>query len=106
MDILNFYVTILGWLAYNVIMFSIEKDKYDSTHTTFPFRQYIGEYWDNWLASLIMAPVLLWLGYKQLDIISDPLSEHASTIRWTDLYYLASGFATEFVINLIKRIKK
>ena len=43
MDILNFYVTILGWLAYNVIMFSIEKDKYDSTHTTFPFKQYIGE---------------------------------------------------------------
>lgn len=105
MDILNVYVTVLGWLAYNIIVLSMEKDRYDEQHTAFPLKQYIGEHWDNWAASLVMVPVLLWLGYRQLDIIASPLDEHASRITWSDLYYLASGFATEFVIRLIKKLK-
>lgn len=106
MDILNIYVSLLGWLAYNVFMFSMAKDKYDNSNTKFPLRQYVAKVWDNWLASFIVVPILLWVGYRQLDIISNPLDEHAARIAWNDLYYLASGFATEFIMNLIKKIVK
>lgn len=106
MDLLNIYISLIAWLAFNLIKFTIEKDKYDDQDAVFPLKTYIRKTWDNWLASLFMIPVLLWIGYRQLNIVADPLSEHVSTIVWNDLYYLLSGIITEIVIDRYKAWKK
>lgn len=106
MDFLNFYVTVIAWMAFNAIKFSIIKDKLDDEGKHFPIRQYIEKTWDNWLASALCVPLLLWIGYRQLDIITNPVAEHTSTLKWNDIYYLFSGVISEIVIDVYKGWRK
>lgn len=106
MDILNVYISIWAWLAYNFIIFQLEKDGYDAEHAKFPFATYCRETWDNWVGSGLMIPLLLWIGYRQLNIIDNPLLEHPTSIAWSDLYYLFSGVVTEVVIKRIKEWRR
>lgn len=91
------FAAFIGWLAFNVIMLSMFKDENESN---FAIKAYAKEHWDNWFASLVMIPVLLFVGYKGLSI---PIDEK---VDWNDLYYLASGFATEAVKMIWKKFKK
>ena len=96
------FVALFGWLAFNLIMFRIEKDKSDSINECFNTWQYICKTWDNWLASLVCVPVILFIGYKQLDIgMVD-----AEKVHWNDLYYLFAGFVPELVIVIWEKWKK
>lgn len=85
--------SLFAWLAWNAIMFRIEKDGYDKDKINFPLIEYVKRTYDNWIASLFMIPVLLFIGYNKLEIQMD-----GENLQWSDLYYLASGFATELVI--------
>lgn len=88
------FAVLAGWFAWNVLMFSIEKDTFDKEKKIFPIGEYILYTWDNWLRSLVFIPVLLFAGYKNLDL--NPLV--ATEVGWNDLYFLCSGFAPELVI--------
>jgi hypothetical protein len=101
---MNFIISIIGWLAWNVIVFRIEKDKYDDKGEHFPFSKYFSETWDNWLASLFMIPILLYLGYKGLGINAFGIID-IEHLNWSDAYYLGSGFFTEAAIYAIKKMK-
>jgi hypothetical protein len=102
MTLYNFLIAFAGWVAFNVILFNIKKDSSDAIGESFPVKKYIAEYWDNWLASLVMIPILLHIGSKGLKIPDFGYGE----IGWNDIYYPAAGFATELVIIAIKKIKK
>lgn len=95
--LLDFLVALAGWLAWNAIMLSIYKD---ANEQAFNLRAYVSEHWDNWLASLVMIPVLLFFGSKGLGIKIDEYN-----INWDDSYYVASGFITEAVKMLWKKWK-
>lgn len=88
------FATFFGWLAFNVLMFSVEKDVFDKAHKLFPIKEYILYTWDNWLRSLVFIPLILFVGYNQLDL--NPLVEGVH--GWNDLYYLSAGFAPELAI--------
>jgi hypothetical protein len=103
--VMNILAAFFGWLAFNVAMFRIEKDTYDDKHQSFPLKQYASETWDNWLASLACIPVLLFIGYYKLQIPSIGVLE-GGELKWSDFYYLCSGFATELVIVAIKKWRK
>lgn len=93
-------ICLMGWLAWNVLLFVIEKDGYDDQEKEFPFKAYVKKRWDNWLASLVLVPVLLWLGSVGLGLnIFSPLE----TLEWSDTYYLLSGCASEMAITGIKK---
>lgn len=87
--IINALAALAGWLAWNGTMFSIHKD---SDEKNFNLKSYTMETYDNWLASLLMIPVLLYVGHSQLSIDID-----SGKLEWQDTYYLASGFAVEAV---------
>lgn len=95
--LLNFLVSIAGWLAFNAIMLSMHKDENEET---FNIRSYTKKTWDNWLASLFCIPILLWIGHEQLS-----LDVEGSKIEWTDLYYVCSGFAVEAIKSAYKKWK-
>lgn len=101
---MNIWITFFGWLAFNVIIFRIDKDQYDDKGTTFPIHQYALQSWDNWLASLCMIPIILFMGYKGLgfNVFS---SIGIDRLEWSDAYYMGSGFFTEAVILVIKKWK-
>jgi len=101
---MNILVTLAGWAAWNIIIFRIDKDQYDDKKEDFPLWQYTKQSYDNWLASLAMIPVLLYLGYKGLgfNVFSAIEIQH---LQWSDAYYLGSGFFTEAVIFAIKKWK-
>lgn len=96
-----FFAALFGWLAFNVILFRMEKDKFDDSDTVFSVKAYALKVWDNWLASLVCVPVVLYLGYNQLSIgMID-----AENPQWKDLYYLGAGFLPELVIVAYKKWK-
>lgn len=95
------FAALFGWLAFNVILFRIEKDKADDSDLQFNIKGYFLKVWDNWLASLVCVPIVLYLGYKQLSIgMID-----AENPQWQDLYYLGAGFLPELVIVAWKKWK-
>lgn len=99
---MNFLASIAAWLVWNVIIFRIEKDKFDDEDKEFPLKTYAQKTWDNWLTSLLMIPVLLFLGYKGLAI--HPMAVLGSEpLEWSDSYYLGAGFFTEAVMYGIKK---
>jgi hypothetical protein len=102
MQLLNIYICIAGWLAWNFFKWSYEKDKYDDRDEHFPFKQYCYKSMDNWLASLFLIPVLLIIGYKgfSLDALA---SLDVAHLQWSDTYYLMSGFITELGMESYKK---
>lgn len=97
----NFFISLIGWVAWNVLMFRIEKDKYDETDSEFPLKQYVLKTYDNWLASFVMIPVLLYLGYIGFNFNALGVID-LQHLDWSDAYYLASGIFTELVIKIYK----
>lgn len=95
------FAALFAWLAFNVIMFRMEKDTFDDKSLDFNLLEYAKRTWDNWLTSLVCVPIVLYLGFKQLNIgmidVDNP--------KWADLYYLGSGFLPEFVIVMYKKWK-
>lgn len=99
---MNFLISLAAWLAWNTIIFSVEKNKYDDEEKEFPFKAYAMKTYDNWLSSLFMIPILLFLGYKGLAI--HPMAVLGSEpLQWDDSYYLGAGFFTEAVMYGIKK---
>jgi len=88
------FAALFGWLAFNAILFRMEKDKDDDKGLDFHVVEYAKRTWDNWLASLVCVPIVLFLGYKQLHIGMIDMDQP----KWADLYYLAAGFMPEFII--------
>lgn len=95
------FAALFGWLAFNVILFRVEKDKSDDANVDFPIKAYVLKYWDNWLASLVCVPVLLYVGYSKLSIgmidVGNP--------QWNDFCYLCAGFLPELIIVSWKKWK-
>lgn len=102
---MNILICLAGWVAWNVIIFRIDKDQYDEKGISFPLKQYALQSYDNWLASLGMIPILLYIGWKGLGIPGAFLAIDIDKLEWSDLYYVLSGFITEAVIFAIKKIK-
>lgn len=99
---MNFLFAIAGWIVWNLIAFRIEKDPYDDRNEKFPIKEYISKVWDNWLVSLFMIPVLLFLGYKGLGL--NPLAVWGTEpIGWNDTYYACSGFFSEVLMYAVKK---
>ena len=95
------FVAFFGWLAFTLILLRVEKDKADDVDKSFSIISYASKYWDNWLASLVCVPIVLYLGYNQIGIgMID-----AENPQWKDLYYLGAGFLPELVIVAWKKWK-
>lgn len=101
---MHILITIAAWVAWNVIIFRIDKDQYDDRKEEFPLWQYVKHSYDNWLASLVMIPVILWMGYKGLGF-NVFANIGMDKLEWSDAYYLGSGFFTEALIFAIKKWK-
>lgn len=86
----NALLAFFGWLAWNGIMFSVHKDEDEKN---FNLKSYALEHYDNWLASLVVIPVLLIVGAKQLNINI----EDVGNFEWKDCYYPLSGFIVEAI---------
>lgn len=96
-------ITLLGWMAWNVLILRIEKDQYDTTGKAFPIKEFALKNWDNWLSTVVVAALLLVLGQNFLHIIN--LAE-SSDLTWNDAYYAGSGVITEVIIYGIAKYKK
>jgi len=94
----NIYAAIIGWVIFTLVVLSMYKDENEKTWN---FWAYMKEHWDNWIASLAVAFGLLYVGKNNLSIPN----VDGSHIEWSNLYYLASGFAYELLIKLIKKFK-
>jgi hypothetical protein len=86
---INAMAALVGWAFWNILMLSLYKDENEKT---FNLRAYLGEHWDNWAASLLGIPILLYMGHKGFNFDSFNLTEG---IHMGDCYYVASGFLTE-----------
>jgi hypothetical protein len=100
---MNILLAFLGWLAWNIGLFSYEKDKYDDRNESFSLGDYAKKFYDNWLLSLVCIPILIIAGLKGLGLDAIPIDDFKH-LQWNDLYYLGSGALAEIVKVLIKRI--
>lgn len=101
---MNALIALVGWLGWNIVIFRIDKDQHDDQKIDFPLKQYFLQSWDNWLSSLIMVPVLLYIGDRGLHLPGS-IFGFDGDMAWSDLYYLGAGFFTEAIIWAIKKYK-
>jgi hypothetical protein len=100
----NIYICLIGWVAWNVGLFSFAKDDSDDIGKPFSVKAYVVEHWDNWLASLFAIPVLLVVGFYQWNL--NALAQLGDAGKWENLYYLGSGFFTEAAKYSYKKWRK
>lgn len=105
---MNFLISVLGWMIWNIAEAQIEKGEKDNDQndtTTFSYKDYAKRHVLIWAGSLLCIPVLLWIGYRQLDInpMGDLLGIEAK--GWHDLYILGSGAAFEAFIFAVKKVQ-
>jgi hypothetical protein len=102
---MNILLSILGWLAWNVALFSLEKDEFDEQEKPFSLKHYAALYYDNWLLSLVFVPILIIVGIRGLNLSAIPIGDFQD-LQWHDMYYLGSGFFAELVKVTIKKLRK
>lgn len=95
---LNAVAAFFGWLAFNFIVLSLYKDENEKT---FNLKAYSSEHWDNWIGSLISIPAFLFLGAKGFNFEEIGVGG----IKWSDAYFVLSGFAFEFAKIVFKKWK-
>lgn len=105
---MNFFISIIGWALFNLGEMELRKRELDddgNPQTNFTFSEYAKKKRLSWIGSLLMIPVILWIGAKQIDL--KPLSMLTDTEHsWSDLYYLGAGFAWELLIFAVTKIHK
>lgn len=96
---INALGALCGWAAFTVLMLSLHKD---DNEKTFNLKAYAGEHWDNWLGSFVFIPTFLFLGHKGFHFEDIGING----IKWSDAYFVASGFIFELIKVAIKKWKK
>lgn len=102
---MNILLSLLGWLAWNFGLFTMEKDKADDEGKDFDIRHYVYCYWDNWVFSAIFIPILIIFGIKGLGLNAVPIGDFED-LQWSDAYYLAAGCLAEIAKYYITLIRK
>lgn len=105
---MNFFISIAGWFLWNLAELYIEKSEKENDsdpETKWEVKAYASSHWPLWIGSLVCIPVILWIGYRNLNI--DPLGAMIGleSNKWNDLYILGAGAAFEFFIFGVKKIK-
>lgn len=102
---MNFLMTFIGWFGWNVFEFSQAKDIYDERNEPFNFKDYAYKKFDNWLWTLVVASALYIIGIRGLGM--DLVEHFDKDMKWSDLYYFASGFVSEVFAYAYRRwVKK
>ncbi len=102
---MNILLTLLGWLAWNFGLFSMEKDQVDAEGKPMDLKRYASCYWDNWVFSLIFIPILIIVGIKGLGFEALPFGD-LEHFQWHDLYYLGAGAFAEIAKYYISLARK
>lgn len=98
------FLALYGWLVYNVIVFSIRKETYDKgCDAKFKIKSFINQHWDNWLATLLLTPIVAYCGPEVLDIINQYLEK---SYEWNVAYYFGTGILGELIYILIRKLLK
>lgn len=93
----HYFLAFYGLLAYIIIEWSNYKDIDDNKHRRFNFKQYARERYDNWLASLILTPIIVWFGPELLKWANQFFG---LKFNWSDAMYLGVG-ALAYAINRV-----
>lgn len=106
---MNFFISVAGWFLWNLAELYIEKSEKENDNdpsTNWEIKLYAKTHWPLWIGSLVCVPVILWMGYRNLDI--NPLGSiiGLEANAWHDLYILAAGAAFEAFIFGVKYVKK
>jgi hypothetical protein len=100
---MNFMISLLGWFVWNIAELVIRQKELEEDNdpsTNFYFGEYASKKKYTWIGSVACVPILLWIGYRQLNL--DPLASIVGhPLGWNDLYLLGSGLFFELVIFLV-----
>ena len=92
------FLGFLGWFAYNIIIFSTDKDIADEENRRFPIIVYVRKQWDNWLSTAILTFVWIIAGAEIVGA-----SGHGT---WSNIMYLASPIFFQKIYGLLKTLRK
>lgn len=104
MELHNWHITLIGWFVWNVGLLSLTKDEYDDSGKDFLLKSYAKDHWDNWLFSLVAIPAILIAGSQGFGM--DALAVIDIKMKWSNLYYLGSGFFAESAKYSYKKWRK
>jgi len=104
---MNFFGTILGWLVCNLVELTLRQRELaedGDPNTNFHIKEYAKDKYLQWITSLLVGFMLLWIGAKNLNLDPlAPLTGHA--LGWSDLYYLGAGVAFELIVFVVTKVK-
>ena len=92
-----------GWLVWNVLMFSLEKDKLDAENKRFNVKRYFRIYYDNMLVTAVFTPILVVFANDLWIYLMDFLGKD---FEFSDIAYLGIGVFVTFIYWIIKKFAK
>lgn len=97
----HYFIAFYGLLAYNIIEWSVKKDRYDNVNKKLNFKKYALDHYDNWIVTLMLMPVIVWFGPDLLNLINQMLRKE---FQWTDAMYLGVGGLAQAINIALRRI--
>lgn len=90
----NYFIAFFGSILYNFFLFKRAKDLSDEADQEFDYKKYRAKNWDNWVLTVMCAPVLVWYAP---DIVTALNSAFGWSVTFYKFYYLGAGVLVEFL---------
>lgn len=97
---MNYIIAFFGSIIYNVVLFSIAKNKCDKEDIEFPYGKYLKQNWDNWAVTLLCAPILVWYLDDIVALINFLFTHFNINVQlpMLEVYYLGAGVLSELIL--------
>lgn len=93
-------LSLYGLVLYHVFIFVVHKDDLDKRNISVDIKQYVKKYWDNWLFSALIIPVMV---YFTPDILAIYNIITGSNLKFSAVFYICMGFLIEYLYGIFRK---
>lgn len=100
-------IALYGWMAYNLIVWYVEKQKSDRTSTSFDWPKYFTTHYDDWIVTLFFAYPVVERGpeiHQLILTLIDVISPVDVNIPWSDVFYAGPGPLVQLLYFLATKL--
>ena len=96
-------LAVYGWLVWNVLIFSLAKDKNDERGKRFNFKAYFVKHWDNMLVTAIITPVLVLFAPTLWMYLMGFVDK---SYAFSDVAYMGVGVFVTFIYWIVRKFTR
>lgn len=99
----EYLLAVYGVVVYFAILFSLSKDKYDSAHKRFKFKEWWRRHNDNLLVTLMIVPLVVVFDDEIIGLVN---AHTEKDIQMGRMVYLLAGPITNLLYKAITKLRR